>query len=183
MTRRRLALALVLASVPLQGGIASSAAAPDAACRLADLRVLVGPELSEKTGQHSRTFVFRNRRDTACTLLGYPSIQLLNDAGDLLPFVIGHRGDQMVTGKAPHPVRLARGGAAIVAINQYRCDLGYTRRQLAFAVRLGLPGHDTAHVTLRGRWATVIAYCGKGDPGSLLSVSPFEPTLAAATSR
>src|SRR5262249_53082680 len=101
--------------------------------------------------------------------------------GDRLPFVIGHRGDQMVTGRSPHHVRLAPGGAAIVAINQYRCDLGYTRRQLAYRIRLGLPGKDPARVTLRGPLATVLAYCGMGDPGSLLSVSPFEPTLAAAT--
>lgn len=70
---------------------------------------------------------------------------------------------------------------ALAMLNKYRCDLRDVR--LARSLRLGLPGTGArarASLTLpRGG----IAYCGRGDPGSTVSVSPFEPTLRAASSR
>jgi hypothetical protein len=37
-------------------------------------------------------------------------------------------------------------------------------------------------VKLRGPFQA-LAFCGKGDPGSIVAVSPFEPTLLATLAR
>ena len=46
-------------------------------------------------------------------------------------------------------------------------------------LRLGLPGRESAQLSLALPPYPRLSYCGKGDPGSTVVVSPFEPTLTA----
>jgi hypothetical protein len=64
-------------------------------------------------------------------------------------------------------------------LNKYRCDLG--DRRAARTVRLGFPRavpREVMGVAVQPRgW---IQYCGPGDPGSGVTVSPFELSFRAA---
>ena len=114
----------------------------------------------------------------SCVLFGYPRVRLTDRAGDI-PFSIRHGGDQMVTSHPPMRVVVRARGTAFVVMNHYRCDLGDLRA--ADVVRLGLrsPRAGTTAIRLTDRYRKP-NYCGKGDPGSILTVSPFEPSLRAA---
>jgi hypothetical protein len=147
-------------------------------CQMAVLALAVGPEVSAATGQHPLSVRLINRGPSPCLLYGYPMIELRDRAGTI-PFSIRHGGDQMVTSERPERVLVRVGQGAFVVLNKYRCDRGNVRA--ARILRLGLPGASPAgraSIAIRPRgW---IQYCGKGDPGSTVSVSPFEPTLRAA---
>jgi hypothetical protein len=101
---------------------------------------------------------------------GYPTIRLIDRAGRVQPFRIAHSGDQMVTNRKPRTIRLRPGGSALVMLNQYRCDLGGVT--VSRELQLGLPGR-------RGPWLRIattgheLSYCGRGDPGSVVHVSPI----------
>jgi hypothetical protein len=74
-------------------------------------------------------------------------------------------------------------GIAYVVINHYLCDLGDKRA--AGTIRIGLDGAaygNTVRHVMRDPYEKV-EYCGKGDPGSTITVAPFEPTATAALRR
>jgi hypothetical protein len=139
-------------------------------CRLSQFAVRLGPDVSEKTGQHTVMLRLVNRGRRACVFDGYPRIRTYDRVG-LIPFAITHRGDQMVTSRPPSRVVVRPQRAAWVAVNHYRCDLGEVRAATTLRI-------DKAVITLLDPYQR-LAYCGKGDPGSTLAVSPFEPTLRA----
>ena len=60
-------------------------------------RLSNGPLWSEKTGQHTATFVVRNRSSANCVLRGYPHVELLDGRGHVLLFTYAYRGDQMIS--------------------------------------------------------------------------------------
>jgi hypothetical protein len=160
-----LVAAVLLAT--LAGG-AHSARTP---CRLS---IAPTDGMSEATGQHTLVFVLTNRGSTACTLEGYPRVAL-RDAHGRLPFVIRHGGDQMLTNRAPARVRVAPGRHAYVALNKYRCDGGDRRR----------PSRALVRPPSSSRWLSApvvgwfFGWCGPGDPGSIVDVTPVEPTRHA----
>jgi hypothetical protein len=151
-------------------------------CRISQFATRVGQEMSAATGQNLFSVKLTNQASSSCVLVGYPAIWLSDRMGTI-PFVMRHGGDQMVTSNRPTRVLVRPGRSAFVVLNRYRCDLGNVRT--ARALRLGLPGATrTASILvdirpLRGR----VNYCGKGDPGSTITVSPFEPTVAAGLRR
>ncbi len=148
-------------------------------CRLQQLKLTIGPSLSEKTGQHTLVLVLTNREQNACLLDGYPTVALIDRRGAIVPFSIRHGGDQMVTSRLPTRVPVRPSRSAFVVFNKYRCD----RRDLRFPrqLRLDLSTSNRPAYLSVGIPAWVhIGYCGNGDPGSTVTVSPFEPTLAAA---
>lgn len=182
---RALLLLVVLVSLALGllgfggGGIAS---AHTPGCRISQLRVSLGPELSPPTGQNPLAARLTNRGSKTCLLRGYPAVALVNETGRVLPFAIRKSGDQVVTSRPPVDVRVQAGRSAWIVLNKYRCDRGDV--QLARAVRIGLPGAprtDRLILAIPQGWN--IGYCGKGDPGSTLHVSPVEPNLRAALAR
>ena len=129
-----------------------------------------GPDVSPGTGDHPLALRLVNRGSGTCRVRGYPNI-VLQDRHGRIPFVITHRGDQMVTSKPPVTITVRPHRAAYVLLNNYRCDLG--GRRSATLLRIGA---STLHLTdpyRRPNW------CGKGDRGSILAVSPYEPTLRA----
>jgi hypothetical protein len=177
VARRALAAALV-AGLAWVGG---AGGAHHAGCAAFNLRLALGPEVSEATGQHTLALRLENRGPT-CTLDGYPTV-VLADAGGPIPFAFRHGGDQMLTSRPPALVVVRTGRTALVLLNHYRCDLG--DRRLARVVRLGLPGarRGPTLALAIGPRARRPAYCGAGDPGSTMTVSPFEPSLLAALRR
>ena len=149
-------------------------------CRVSQLTLETGFQISPATGQNPLTLRLTNRAQRPCILHGYPTIALTDERGSI-PFSIGHRGDQMVTPHRPTRVVVRSGRSAFVLVTKFRCDLGDVR--LARMLRLGLPGHRTPQLSLALPPYPRMSYCGKGDPGSTVVTSPFEPTLAAATQR
>lgn len=130
--------------------------------------------ISEPTGQQSLALALTNTSTRSCSLFGYPSIRLLDAEGHELPFTYRQSGDQVVTSRPPLRVTLAPGGVAYVTINKCRCDLG--DRGTATTVALVLPG-DTSALTMTVPPSLDLGYCGPGDPGSTVSVSPFGASL------
>lgn len=179
MRRLTLASCLVLLAVPAAKAEETAQLQPST-CRIANLALAFGPEVSPATGMHPLSLRVVNRSGKACLLFGYPSIEFRDGAG-AIPFRIRRSGDQMVTSRPPARVLVRPRQAAFAALNKYRCDIGNVRT--ARVLRLRLPGTATSarrSLALPEGW---IGYCGKGDPGSIVSVSPFTATLRAALSR
>ena len=150
-------------------------------CRIQQFRVTLGPPISEATGQHTLALMLTNR-GRSCTLFGIPTLWF-EDARGRIPFQLRTGTDQMIRASYALPVNVRRGGSAWVVINHYRCDLGSKRA--AGVIRVGLTGAsraDTVRIAVRNPYERV-DYCGQGDPGSTITVAPFEPTLAAAFGR
>lgn len=151
-------------------------------CRISQLATSVGQEMSAATGQNPFSVHLTNRGRNPCVLSGYPAIWLGDRVGTI-PFVMRHGGDQMVTPNRPRRVLVRPGRSAFVILNRYRCDLGDVRT--ARTLRVGLPGairSASAVVDIR-RLSARVHYCGKGDPGSTVSVSPFVRSIAAGLRR
>jgi Protein of unknown function (DUF4232) len=147
-------------------------------CSSAALRLGVGPPVSEETGEHSLLLTLTNASPAACFLEGYPAMTLDDTGQAPLPFSYDHAGYQ-TTGPTPQRVALAPQGTAYVMINKYRCDLG--DRDTATTLGLVPPGGTTS-LTLSITGLRDFSYCGPGDPGSTVDISPVEPTAAATTS-
>jgi hypothetical protein len=85
----------------------------------------------------------------------------------------------MIAAHRARPVTIRPGRRAYVVIDKYRCDRG--DRRVARALLLGLPKATPAHrLSLRIPRGYILGYCGRGDPGSTLTVSTVVPTLRAA---
>lgn len=145
-----------------------------ARCSTGQLAVgLQGGRFSEPTGQHSVALVITNKSTSGCYLSGYPQIAFVDSEGHLLPFQYQTTGDQVVTSAPPGHVDLAAHGLAYVTVNKYRCDAGELVQ--SSELRLTLPAETASYnVALIG-----IGYCGPGDPGSIVHVSPVEPNFLA----
>ena len=139
------------------------------------LRLSVGPNHSPATGQNPEAIRLTNA-GSRCVLDGYPLIQFADADGVAIPFALSQTGDQMVTGTSGHPMVIERGGSAWIVLNKYRCDLGDRTAVETIEVRLPGAGAVGAVAARDSGWA----YCGSGDPGSTVHVSPFEPRLLAA---
>jgi hypothetical protein len=150
-------------------------------CRIQQFTFAIGPRISEATGQHTLALRLTNR-GSACTLFGTPALWF-EDAHGRIPFQLRTGSDQMIAATYALPVQVRRGGSAWVVINHYRCDLGDKRA--AGVIRIGLQPAapaNTVRVVIRSPYEQV-DYCGKGDPGSTITIALFEPTLASAFRR
>ena len=175
MQLRALAVTGMLATCMTGASRAADFGTPS--CRTTNFSISPGPQLSPATGQNPVTIKLTNRGPSACVLFGYPVISVADRRGTL-PFTIRHGGDQMVTPRRPTRVLVRVGRAAFVLVNKYRCDSGDLR--LARTLRLRFPHDTSAGLSLAMRRWSRWGYCGKGDPGSTVSTSPFSPTWRAA---
>ncbi len=149
-------------------------------CTTAQLTLAPGAQVSEPTGQASILLVLTNHSSSPCFMVGYPGIGLYDGGNNLLPMSYERHGDQVVTDDTPTRVDLGPGISAFVTVNKYRCDLG--DKQVAALLRL-IPPDRTGSLTLSlSGIARDMSYCGQGDPGSVLSISPVEATVAATRS-
>ena len=139
-----------------------------------------GGQISEATGQNTLGLYLTNKSGTTCHMVGYPGVSFVDSSGEPIPFVYRRGGDQMVTSKAPQIVNLPAGAIAYVEVNKYRCDLGV--KDQATTLDLILPNTSaslTLPLTTPGQPG--IAYCGTGDPGSIVDITPVEPTVQATS--
>lgn len=147
-------------------------------CRIQQFTVSLGRRISEATGQHTLALRLTNH-GSRCTLYGVPATWF-DDGQGRIPFEVRSGTDQMIAAPYALPVQVQRRGSAWVVINHYRCDLGPKRA--ANVIRIGLQDAaypDTITVKVSNPYS-MVDYCGKGDPGSTITVAPFEPTLLAA---
>lgn len=180
-TRTTLVAAAVLAVSLVVGVVVPSSAARGVsapACATAQLRLKLGPLVSEKTEQHTAAFVLRNLAASACSLDGYPVVRLFDAAGKQLPFAYGHRGDQMVTAHPPTAVTISAHRSAYFELNKNAC-VSYTDRR-ATSIRVRVPG-TRGWLSLRLPHHPLLDYCPTGDPGDDITTSPIEPTPTAAS--
>ncbi len=150
-------------------------------CRIQEFTVTIGRRIGEATGQHTLALRLTNR-GSACSLFGTPALWFEDPHGQI-PFHLRSGTDQMIAARYSLPVQVRRGGSAWVVINHYRCDLAGKRA--ARVIRIGVhPAAyaDTVRFVIHNPYERV-DYCGKGDPGSTITVAPFEPTLTAAFRR
>jgi hypothetical protein len=135
--------------------------------------------VSEVTSAHSRIFRLTNASASAkaCHLNGYPHIALLDKNGNPIPFVYRDTGDQMVTASLPTPVALLPGHTVYLMFDKYRCDVGDITR--VNSVVITPPGNTVALHLPPGPRRDHFSYRGPGDPGSVVFVSPVEPTARA----
>ncbi len=163
--------------IAIGSGVAGSASSP--ACGMSVLTLGIGPEISEATGQNTLALRLVNRMATSCFLKGYLNVVAYDRRG-MIPFTVRHGGDQMITPRRPTRVVVRRNRAAFVLLNHYRCDRGNLREATSLRIRLkGITDTESTSLKIAGPYRT-LSYCGRGDPGSILTVSPFEPTIRAA---
>jgi hypothetical protein len=111
-----------------------------------------------------------------CYLLGYPTIAMYDRNGTVLAFVYADTGDMVVTARTPSRVDLPPVSSAFVTINKYRCDLGPGSQ--AASLELIAPG-ETTPLTIALVQHVALDFCGPGDPGSVVVVSPVAATQGA----
>jgi hypothetical protein len=116
-----------------------------------------------------------NRSSAPCYLFGYPTVTFLDRNGGALPFAYRQAGDIVVTSRPPTRVELTPGMTAYVTTDQYRCDLG--DQGVTMAVQLTLPDDAVSLVVPLPPEAITLGYCGPGEPGSVVFVSPVEATV------
>jgi hypothetical protein len=176
-------LTIALAFLLIAGTAFASELRPDKSpipnCREMAFRLTGGSNtISEPTGQHSLALRLRNRGRSTCVLYGYPRIALRDRRGTI-PFGISHESDQVIRARRPTPVVVRPGGVAWVVVNKYRCDRGDLRQARRLRLAFRRNGSALETTILRG-W---IGWCGRGDPGSGLTVSRYALSLRAALGR
>lgn len=181
-----LASALSVVSLVITTGCAGARSGRAAAnCQMSQFSVSLGPYISEATEQRTLALRLLNRGGK-CELYGYPRVRLLDRRG-VIPFSIKHADDQMITPRLPKPVVVRPGGSAFVILNKNTCvnavSSSVARRTTVIKVgMLGVPSVALAVLRLPRQvpfsWR-VPDYCGKGQDGSAIAVSPFEPTVRA----
>ena len=161
---------------PTAPSVTSTSAPPAPAstrCQTSDLKLAIGFPVSEKTQQHSVLLTITNIGSTACSLNGYPGITLYDATGQLLDLSYQRKGDQEVTSAAPQLVNLAVGATGYVLINKNVC----VGQQVASASTLRfIPPDDTTSTTLALTLGGLTSCTSADDPGSVLDISPVEPT-------
>jgi Protein of unknown function (DUF4232) len=170
--------ALVLLAI---AGCGTSSPGATRSCRIGQMKISLGPLVSEKTEQHTAPIVLTNLSGTACALRGYPRIELADQFGGTLPFTYAHEGDQMITAAHPDTVRVAGHATVYFAFNKNAC-IGFTDRD-ARMLQIVLPGGSSLSRPIRLPHYPIIDYCPRGDPGSTITISPIEANAARAFCR
>lgn len=186
MARTATLTSALLASLLLMAASSGARSALGPECRMSQFAVAIGPYVSEATQQRTLALRLVYRGDRTCVLNGYPRLTLY-DARGVIPFAIRHGGDQMISSRRPRPVVARRNRAVFVVMNKSQCVHGVTASTRGTAkIEIRAAAGSTAQaasISFRSKTASpwrIPAYCGKGDPSSVLTVSPFVPTVRAA---
>ena len=124
----------------------------------------------------------------SCALARRPRFELVDKRG-ALPYVTRYN-QRCVWLCRPQDKRVRQSRIVVVkprmsvylGFDQYRCDLGAKRYALSARVVVS-PTASLSALLIKIPTDPVFAYCGKGDPGSILRVSPFEAKYRAAVMR
>jgi hypothetical protein len=151
-------------------------------CRVSQLVLSVGQEMSAATDHNPFSVHLTNRGRAPCVLNGYPGVSF-SDGRGALPLVVKRTGDQQVTARRPQAVLVRPGQTAYVVLNKLRCDLGVLRRARTMRLTLLGAARQAGAVvdlqSLRGR----LAYCRGGAELNAVHLSPFVPSVAAGLKR
>jgi hypothetical protein len=148
-------------------------------CAQSKLAITAAPVPNGAGGESGILLDIKNDGPGTCTVDGYPDLVFQDAHGKTVAFTIVHGGSQIVTPALPATVAIPMSGHAYVAFGKYRCDQG--DQTLPTAVSVRLPGREyPLLVDLTG--TRDLAFCGPGDPGSSVAVSPVEPDQASTTS-
>ena len=143
-------------------------------CTAHNLRLALGDLVSEPTEQESVLLTLTNTGSAPCFMFGYPGISLLDADGRALAFEFARSGDQVVTSKPPQRVALPVNGTAYVMINKTNC-MTRAGSGAAASIRL-IPPDDVGALTVLRPSNRGLGYCGPGDEGSTVHISPVEPS-------
>ncbi len=121
------------------------------------------------TGQNPVLLTVTNVGSRPCVLDGYPTVTFFDAQGHVVPFTFQH-GDQEVTSQPPQSVVIMPGHEGVMLVNKYRCDLPTVSDAAVMDV---VPPGQTQTL----RVSSPYPFCGPGDPGSVVAVSPIEPDL------
>ncbi len=181
MTRRVMAVGITVIAVLTATTTAGSRSGVSNPCRLGQFQARVGTYVGEATEQHTLAVRLINRSRQSCILDGYPRLTLRDDHG-ALPVRITYRGDEMIAKRAPLPVRVLAGQFAFFVLNKNVCVRGPVRTATSLKVSAADAGSAVLTFPKRMpqpyRIPDLCRYAS--DPGRLVAVSPFVPTVQAA---
>ena len=152
------------------------------ACEAVQLRLAVGDELGAM-GVGGRVAMLTNRSGAACTLEGYPSVELLSPSGRVvLRFAAGRSVGTLPPPARPRPVTLAAGGQAqfVLSAGDYQPTADSGRGAacpVSITLLVGLPS-DGGTLAYRGRFQL----CLRGGVGAVTTPSPSHAVRRASGS-
>jgi hypothetical protein len=141
------------------------------------LTLKVGGTVVPKTMELPLLLELVNHGSATCTLDGYPRVQLRSASGTLYGYSYRDSGDVEVTAHKPAVVTVSPGHGAWVLLNKTPC-IGNVDGRLVHKVWLMAPGTG-GYLRLTLGNVVFFDYCGAGDPGHTIEVSPVEPSAAA----
>lgn len=148
----------------------------EAGCSSSQLRLSIGPHVPEATQQNTLLILLTNVSAARCSLDGYPGIALSASSGPALRFTYRRSGDQTLTSALPTRIWLRPGAVAYLGINKETC----TARQTVVAQRIRVtPPGDRRPIAVRLPAYPMLGYCGPGDPGHVIDITPAEPSFQA----
>jgi hypothetical protein len=174
-------------SLLIAGASSGAPSSSTATCQMSRFAVAVGPYVSEATQQRTLALRLVSHADRTCVVDGYPRLKLY-DARGAIPFAIKYGGDQMISSRRPQRITVHRNSAVFVVLNKGQCADGVTpstRATTRIVIRAAGGSTTTDAVSIRFGsripmpWS-IPAYCGKQDPNSIITVSPFVRTVRAA---
>jgi hypothetical protein len=181
MRRTAVGLAGIAVTVALAVSTLAVGASVENPCRISQMRLAIGPLVSEKTEQHTATVTLTNLAPLPCGLDGYPKIKLFDSRGRVLPFIYSHRGDQMLTGAPPTSLHLEPKASAYFAFNKIACVTFADR--YAQTLRVMLPGSPVNRSIQLRPHDRLIDYCQGSDTFRTVTVSAVVPTRAESFCR
>ena len=135
------------------------------------------------TGRAGWAVRLTNTSTAACLLDRRPRLAFA-DRNGRIPFAVRYQRSCPFTDGCSRPLtppsaplRVEPGQSVFFAFDSYRCDRGVKRSADVLQVLVG----RTPTVRLRAR--TIISWCGRSDPGSTVTVSPYERTIRRALER
>jgi hypothetical protein len=140
------------------------------------LRLSIGPHVPGASQQNTLLLLLTNVSGARCSLEGYPSISLSASSGAVLRFSYRRGGDQRLTSALPTRLWLRPGAVAYLGINKQTCIARQT--VIAQRVRVTPPGGQQP-IDARLPAYPMLGYCGPGDPGHVVDVTPAEPSIQA----
>jgi len=161
----------------LGSAAAGAGAGTEPRCGEGALTLRAGASVVPKTMELPLLLELVNHGRASCTLEGYPRVQLRSASGSLYPYAYRDSGDAEVTAHKPAVVTVSPGHGAWVLLNKTPC-LGNVDGRLVHNVWLMAPG-TTGYLRLTLGNVVFFDYCGPGDPGHAIDVSPVERSAAA----
>jgi hypothetical protein len=129
------------------GGAGGGAAPAAATCSGANLTGRLLDANFYDAGFGDWLLELRNTATTPCTMIGYPTVQLLDDRGQPVPTRLHRGAGPALGGRLPEEVDLASGAAAVFGLETYACT-GTAPQTAAAQLQVTAPG-DTTPIVIK----------------------------------